>query len=75
MNAAGWYHPTPLETPALLGEPVTLVRFRNVTGLVAGETTLGDQLELLHPPAAIARSALSNFTGFVWDGSAFKAPS
>ena len=51
------------------------MRFRNVTGLIAGETTLGDELELLYPPAAIARSARSNFTGFVWDGSAFKTPS
>ena len=75
MSAAGWNHPAPLEGPSSLTERGTLARFVNVTGLVAGETTLGDELELLYPPAAIARSALSSFTGFVWDGARFAAPS
>jgi hypothetical protein len=75
LGAAGWNHPTPLVAPSSLSERGTLARFVNVTGLVAGETTLGDELELLYPPAAIARSALAGFTGFVWDGARFAAPS
>jgi hypothetical protein len=73
LNAAGWYQPTPAAAPASLTDRGTLVRFTNVTGLVAGETTLGDDLRLLYTPAAIARSALASFTGFVWNGSEFAA--
>jgi hypothetical protein len=40
---------------------------------VAGETTLGDDLRMLYTPAAIARSALPSFTGFVWNGTEFAA--
>ena len=75
LNAAGWRHPEPLVAPVSLADRGTLARFVNVTGLVAGETTLGEELALLYPPAAIGRSALSSFTGFVWNGAAFAAPS
>ena len=44
LNAAGWYHPAPVVAPVSLAERGTLVRFTNVTGLVAGETTLGDEM-------------------------------
>lgn len=74
MQAAGWVHPAPLELPANLQARGTLARFVNLTGLIAGETTLGAELELLYPPAAIARSALALFTGWSWDGAAFVAP-
>ena len=50
------------------------MRFVNLTGLVAGETTLGAELALLYTPAAIARSALAPFSGWIWNGSAFAAP-
>ena len=75
LNAAGWRHPEPLVAPVSLADRGTLARFVNVTGLVAGETTLGEELALLYPPAAIGRSALSSFTGYVWNGAAFAAPS
>ena len=75
LSAAGWHHPEPVVAPVSLAARGTLARFINLTGLVAGETTLGDELALLYPSAAIARSALSSFTGFVWDGTAFSAPS
>lgn len=74
MQAAGWVHPAPLELPSNLQTRGTLARFVNLTGLVAGETTLGTELELLYTPAAIARSALALFTGWTWDGAAFVAP-
>jgi hypothetical protein len=50
------------------------VRFVNQTGLVAGETTLGQELSLLYTPATIARSAFSAFAAWVWDGTTFAAP-
>lgn len=74
LGAAGWIHPQPLQGPANLGQRGSLVEFVNVTGLVAGETRLGDELGLLYPPAEIARSALSAFADWWWDGSRFTSP-
>lgn len=74
LAAAGWNHPQPLQAPSSLTERGSLASFVNFTGLVAGETTLGDELSLLYPPAAIARSALANSTALVWDGQQFAAP-
>jgi hypothetical protein len=74
MAAAGWLHPQPLQLPATLSQPGTLVRWINVTGLIADVTLLGDELALMYPPAAIARSSLASFTGWRWDGNRFAAP-
>jgi hypothetical protein len=74
MASAGWNDPQPLVLPTGLNQRGTLVLFRNVTGLVAGETALGDELGLLHTPPVIARSALARFTGWNWNGSRFVAP-
>ena len=59
MVAAGWHHPEPAQAPASLTDRGTLVRFVNRTGLIAGETTLGDELTGLYTAAEIARSALA----------------
>ncbi len=74
LQAAGWLHPTPVQAPGSLKERGTLVRFLNLTGLVAGETTLGGELSLLYHPAAIARSALATAAAFVWNGQTFAPP-
>lgn len=74
MEAAGWYHPTPVVAPSSLADRGTLVQFVNRTNLIAGETTLGQELELLYPAAAIAKSALAAFVGWIWDGTNFVAP-
>jgi hypothetical protein len=71
MQAAGWIHPQPLVAPASRSERGSLARFVNLTGLVAGETTLGDELELLYAPAAIGRSALASVLQWRWDGTTF----
>jgi hypothetical protein len=71
MSAAGWNHPAPVTLPTTLGNRGTLVQFINLTGLIAGETTLGDELNLLYTPAAVARSAFASLTGSVWDGTQF----
>jgi hypothetical protein len=74
MQAAGWVHPEPLEPPASRAERGTLVRIVNLTGLVAGESTLGGELALLFTPAAIGRSAFAPVLAWLWDGTAFAAP-
>ena len=74
MAGAGWNHPLPLALPTGLVDRGTLVQFQNLTGLVAGETTLGDELSLLYAPASIARSALAKLAGWIWDGTRFSAP-
>lgn len=74
LGAAGWNHPQPLQAPANRAQRGSLTELENLTGLIAGETRLGEELSLLFTPAQIARSALAAFTGWVWDGSRFQAP-
>jgi hypothetical protein len=70
MAAAGWYHPTPEQLPTSRSSGGTLLRFRNVTGLVTGESTLGAELALLFTPVQIARSAVAGLVDATWDGTA-----
>jgi len=74
LQAAGWVHPEPPVAPASRTDRGTLVRFVNLTGLVAGETTLGAELELLYTSAAIGRSAFAPVLAWRWDGTAFVRP-
>jgi hypothetical protein len=74
LDDAGWLHPEPVSAPVSLSQRGSLAHLRNLTGLVAGETTLGEELALLYPAVAIGRSALAAFTGWVWNGIAFAAP-
>ena len=74
MANAGWITPLPAVLPSNRTSRGSLVKFVNQTGLIAGETMLGEELSLLYTPAAVARSALSSFAGWQWDGSNFVAP-
>lgn len=74
MQAQGWYHPQPEQLPQNLKERGTLVEFVNLTGLVAAETTLMDELTLLYSAAEIARSSLWLHAHLVWDGARFAEP-
>jgi hypothetical protein len=74
MQGAGWVHPEPLAAPASRADRGTLVRFVNLTALVAGESTLGAELELLYTPAAIGRSAFAPVLTWRWDGTTFVPP-
>lgn len=74
MSGAGWIHPEPLLAPSSSVARGSLARFVNLTGLVAGETTLGAELGQLYSPAAIAQSAFASLLAFVWDGHAFVPP-
>lgn len=71
LAAAGWNHPLPAQAPSDLETRGSLVELVNFTGLIPGETTLGEELALLYPPAAIARSAFAAISDLVWDGQGF----
>jgi hypothetical protein len=73
LNAAGWYRLRPIDTAAL-GKPESWARFENVTGLVSGVTTFGDEVRLLYTPGQIAASALRERLTWIWNGTAFAAP-
>lgn len=71
---AGWYPLSSYVAPSdstSLGSPTRLV---NITGLVAGTTRLGDELQLLYTRAEISASALAMHLADVWNGTTF-APS
>lgn len=74
LNGAGWYTADPPTPPTSLPAPGTWGRWSNVTGLVAGRTTVRSELELLYPVGAIAASSVRERLDWVWDGSAFVAP-
>jgi hypothetical protein len=73
LNAAGWYQPAPA-APTSPIDPGRYTRWTNITGLVAGQSRYGDELEMLYSPVQITASALRDRASWVWDGSAF-APS
>ena len=75
LNAAGWYAPTPVDDPVSATQPGNWSRWTNVTGLVAGHTRFGDELELLHPAGAISASIVRTATDWIWDGDAFSPAS
>jgi hypothetical protein len=64
-------------TPAVPGHQPTSVadmvwaRFINISGLVPGVTTLGDELTLLYSQSDIAASGLIGRTGDRWNGAVF----
>jgi len=52
----------------------SLPRLVNVTGLVRGQTLLGDELLLLYPRPVVMASALAGMLSWVWNGTAFVPP-
>ena len=73
LAAAGFYPASPPPQPASLFS-TTWARFMNVTGLVAGLTTVGSELRLLYPVTEIAASAFASRLDWVWDGTRFVRP-
>jgi hypothetical protein len=70
LNAAGWYTPAVPE-PISTSQPGSWNRWTNVTGLVAGVSRFGDELELLYPTGAISASLVRTALDWVWNGTAF----
>jgi hypothetical protein len=67
---AGFYSASPFPAPTTPTDSAW-ARLTNVTGLVAGTTSYGDELALLYPPSVIAASALAPAVGYVWNGTIF----
>jgi hypothetical protein len=70
LGAAGFYQASPPPQPANNTE-TAWTTFSNITGLIAGETLLGDELTLLHRPDAIAASIFAALLNTVWNGATF----
>jgi hypothetical protein len=70
LAAAGFYLPSPLPTPSS-SRSGQWARLTNVTGLVPGTTTLGDELSLLYKTSAINRSIFASALHRVWNGTGF----
>ena len=73
LAAAGFYPASPLPAPANLMD-IAWATLTNVTGLIAGVTTLGDELSLLHPAADVLGSAFNARMNWIWNGTTFAAP-
>lgn len=71
LNAAGWYLPAAVAAPTGPGASGGWQRWTNVTGLVPGASTVGDELRLLHGPGAIAASSLRERLDWAWTGTTF----
>jgi hypothetical protein len=74
LNDAGWYQIETLTAPTSLTEPGDWHRWTNTTGLAAGVSTIGDELRLLYGPGELSASSLRERLDWVWDGTAFRAP-
>lgn len=69
---AGFYPGSPLEQPTNDTDS-RWAHFTNVTGLVVGTSTLGDELGLLYDIPTIAGSVFAGALDWVWNGTAFTA--
>jgi hypothetical protein len=72
LSSAGFYPAIPGHEPVSLND-VSWARFVNVTGLVPGVTTLGDELTLLYAQSDVAASGLMGRIGDRWTGATFAA--
>jgi hypothetical protein len=74
LAAAGWHRAAPLTAPVSSSDAKDWNTWTNVTGLVAGTSTVGAELRLLFSPGQIAASSVRELQDQVWDGTAFVAP-
>jgi hypothetical protein len=70
LATAGFYSPSPLPVPANSAQTAWTM-LANITGLVAGGTTLGEELSLLYRQDQIAASAFAAMLTWTWNGSTF----
>jgi hypothetical protein len=73
LAQAGFYPASPIPVPANSNSR-SWARLTNVTGLVAGSTTLRDELSLLYRQDQIVNSVFAAMLDWVWNGSAFAQP-
>jgi hypothetical protein len=70
LAAAGFYSASPFPVP-LNTTNLSWTSLYNVTGLIAGQTRLEDELSLLYRQDQIANSALAAMLNWTWNGSTF----
>jgi hypothetical protein len=73
LAAAGFYAASPLPEPATITS-ADWARFTNITGLIAGLTTLGSELGLLYRTAEVQSSAFADKLAWIWNGTQFVSP-
>jgi hypothetical protein len=73
LNAAGWYQPA-LTAPTSLDATGGWELWVNIAGLVAHETTFGEELTLMYSAGAVAQSSVRERLDWIWDGSTFVSP-
>jgi IPT/TIG domain/HYDIN/CFA65/VesB-like, Ig-like domain len=71
---AGWYSSQPFVAPASAVAQGSLPRLINTSGLLKGQTKLGDELLLLYSQPAVMASALAGWLSWLWNGTAFVPP-
>jgi hypothetical protein len=64
------YPASPLPTPTSLAS-TDWGHFSNITGLVAGQTKLGDELAKIYPWSQIVESVFAGALNWLWNGSTF----
>ncbi len=74
LGAAGWTRPA-TAAPTSTGATGDWHTWTNVTGLVAGVSTFGEELRLIYSLGQIGASAVRECLDWVWNGTAFAAPS
>lgn len=74
LATAGWHRDGSLAAPVTTSDTKGWNTWTNVTGLVAGTSTVGDELRLMYAPGQVAASSVRELTDHVWDGTAFVAP-
>ena len=74
LNAAGWHQAVAPGNPTTLSDPGSWNLWRNITGLVPGQTRFGDELSLVCPSDQIIASSVRDSLDLIWDGDAFTTP-
>ncbi len=72
IATAGFYPPSSPPQPTSAAD-TGWTRLTNVSGLVAGQTKLGDELALLYASDTIATSVFAGMLGSLWNGTSFVA--
>lgn len=74
LGVAGWTRPSTATAPVTSTDTKGWNVWVNLTGLVAGVSTVGAELSLLYSPGQVAASSVRDYQTWVWDGAAYAAP-
>lgn len=71
LQQAGWFRRTPVAPPESPADMTGWEWLDNISGMVPGETRLGDELFRAFDQSAVAASALATMVDRVWNGTGF----